>query len=47
MDVWYVNHVSMKTDIKVILDTVKTVVKKEGIRQIHQRQWKSLWETNK
>ena len=31
MDVWYVNHVSMKTDIKVILDTVKTVVKKEGI----------------
>lgn len=31
MDVWYVNHVSMKTDIKVILDTIKTVVKKEGI----------------
>ena len=31
MDVWYVNHVSMKTDIKVILDTVKTVVKREGI----------------
>ena len=28
MDVWYVNHVSMKTDIKVVLDTVKTVVKK-------------------
>ena len=31
MDVWYVNHVSMKTDIKVVLDTVKTVVKREGI----------------
>lgn len=31
MDVWYVNHVSIKTDIKVILDTVKTVMKKEGI----------------
>lgn len=31
MDVWYVNHVSIKMDIKVILDTVKTVVKKEGI----------------
>ena len=25
------NHVSMKTDIKVVLDTVKTVVKREGI----------------
>lgn len=31
MDVWYVNHVSMRTDIKVVLDTVKTVVKKEGV----------------
>lgn len=31
MDVWYVNHVSMKTDIKVVLDTVKIVVKKEGV----------------
>ena len=30
-NVWYVNHVSMKTDIKVVLDTVKTVVKKEGV----------------
>lgn len=47
MDVWYVNHVSMKTDIKVILDTVKTVVKKKEFRLIHQRRWKSLWETNK
>ena len=31
MDVWYVNHVSMRTDIRVIIDTIKTVLKKEGI----------------
>ena len=31
MDVWYVNHISLGTDIKIILDTVKTVVKREGI----------------
>lgn len=31
MDVWYVEHISLKTDFKVIIDTIKTVVKKEGI----------------
>lgn len=31
MDVWYVNHVSMRTDIRVIIDTIKTVLSKEGI----------------
>lgn len=31
MDVWYVNHISLGTDIKIILDTVKTVIKREGI----------------
>lgn len=27
----YVNHVSMRTDIRVIIDTIKTVLSKEGI----------------
>lgn len=31
MDVWYVEHISLKTDFKVIIDTIKTVLKKEGI----------------
>ena len=31
MDVWYVNHISMKIDIKIIFDTIKTVVKREGV----------------
>lgn len=31
MDVWYVNHISFLTDVKVILDTIKTVVKREGV----------------
>lgn len=31
MDVWYTEHISFIGDIKVILDTVKTVIKKDGI----------------
>ncbi len=31
MDVWYVNHISLLVDLQIIVDTVKTVVKKEGI----------------
>lgn len=31
MDVWYTEHISMKTDLRVIVDTIKTVLKKEGI----------------
>lgn len=31
LDVWYVDHISFVTDVKIIIDTVKTVVKKEGI----------------
>lgn len=30
-DVWYVDHCSLITDIKVILITIKTVLKREGI----------------
>lgn len=31
LDVWYVDHCSIITDIKVLIITVKTVIKREGI----------------
>ena len=31
LDVWYVDHVSLKTDLTIIFTTIKTVVKREGI----------------
>lgn len=31
MDVWYTQNVSLKTDIMIVIDTVKAVVKHEGI----------------
>jgi lipopolysaccharide/colanic/teichoic acid biosynthesis glycosyltransferase len=30
-DVWYVDHISFVTDIKVVMYTLKTVLKREGI----------------
>lgn len=30
-DVWYVNHICLREDIKIILDTVLSVLKREGI----------------
>lgn len=30
-DIWYVNNVSLLTDIKIILNTIKVVFKKDGI----------------
>ena len=31
LDLWYVDHLSFMTDLKVIVYTIKTVLKKEGI----------------
>ncbi len=31
MDVWYTNNVSFKNDLKIVIDTVKVVFKREGI----------------
>lgn len=31
MDVWYVEHISLKTDLCILWDTVKTVLKRDGI----------------
>ena len=31
MDVWYVNHLSFLTDIKIIIKTIKSVLKRESV----------------
>lgn len=31
MDVWYVEHISLQTDLCILFDTVKTVLKRDGI----------------
>ena len=31
LDVWYVDNVSFKIDVKIIIDTVKIVLKREGV----------------
>ena len=32
MDVWYVNHVSLRTDISIILKTIKVVLLRESVK---------------
>ncbi|ALR30032.1 UDP-galactose phosphate transferase [Chryseobacterium sp. IHB B 17019] len=36
LDIWYVDHLSFATDCRVIILTLKKVLKKEGINQAHQ-----------
>ncbi len=31
LDLWYVNHISFATDVKIVIDTIKAVLKREGI----------------
>lgn len=31
MDVWYVDHISFKTDLQILIDTVLVVLKRDGI----------------
>lgn len=31
MDVWYTKNVSFQTDVRILLDTVKTVIRREGV----------------
>ena len=33
LDVWYVDNVSLKTDINIIFTTIKKVIKRDGISQ--------------
>ena len=34
LDVWYVDHISLKTDLVVIFTTIKKVLLKEDIRML-------------
>ena len=36
LDIWYVDHLSFATDCRVVILTLKKVLKKEGINQAHQ-----------
>ena len=36
LDVWYVDHVSLATDLKVIFITIKKVLAREGINEVGQ-----------
>ncbi|KMQ59133.1 UDP-galactose phosphate transferase [Chryseobacterium sp. BLS98] len=36
LDIWYIDHLSFKTDCRVVLLTLKKVIKKEGINQAGQ-----------
>lgn len=44
MDVWYTRNISFITDVKVIIDTVKVVLKGTVLVLIHRLLWKNLWE---
>ena len=34
LDVWYVDHLSFKTDVIIIIQTIKKVLKREGINSV-------------
>lgn len=46
LDVWYVDHCSFKTDIEIILTTVKKVLRHEGISQEGEDQKFTMEEFN-
>jgi lipopolysaccharide/colanic/teichoic acid biosynthesis glycosyltransferase len=46
LDVWYVDHVSFKVDIKIIWLTVIKVLKREGINQTKERPMQPFDGTN-
>lgn len=46
LDVWYVDHLSFKTDINIIFTTIKKVVKREDISQEIENQKFTMQEFN-
>lgn len=46
LDVWYVDHISFLTDLTVIWDTIKTVVKREGINTNNVATAATMYEFN-
>lgn len=47
MDVWYVDHISFATDVGVFIDTIKAVVKREGISGGGEATMSEFWGTEK
>ena len=43
-DVWYVDHLSLSLDIKILLKTVEKVFKREGSVRKKVQQWNRLQE---
>lgn len=47
MDLWYVKNISFATDIKIIIDTVKAVLKKDGINSENSATMEEFMGTKK
>ncbi len=47
MDVWYVDHISFATDVSVFIDTIKAVLKREGISGGGEATMSEFWGTEK
>ena len=47
MDLWYVKNISFTTDIKIIIDTVKAVLKKDGINSENSATMEEFMGTKK
>jgi lipopolysaccharide/colanic/teichoic acid biosynthesis glycosyltransferase len=47
MDLWYVKNISFITDIKIIIDTVKAVLKKDGINSENSATMEEFMGTKK
>ncbi len=45
MDLWYVKNISFLTDIKILIDTVKAVLNKEGITSETSATMEEFWGT--
>jgi hypothetical protein len=43
LDVWYVDHMSLWLDLKILFLTIWKILKREGINQPWKAPWKSLW----
>ena len=47
MDVWYAKNISFKTDLQIILDTIKIVLKRDGISGENAATMQEFMGTNK
>jgi len=47
MDVWYVDHLTFRTDVGVFIDTIKAVLKREGISGGGEATMSEFWGTER